>query len=257
MSTLAEFTKFSSSIPSFAKALERALNPYEDRQVRVPFVLHSTWRQKRGISPLVMKMNPSTVTFNQQKRIVERKTQSGSIFFHWTNARGENNDILKVSFTGQTGNINIRTGAVKKDDWLASAANKFNNWINEKMDSASAAKDSALGLEPSGVSQDLSGPSRLANFWNLYALTAEPVLDVTDGTPNISFIQFSSPLFGNSSIRLEGHFDSVLNIADDATSPFNAKYTFGFTAIATSPSVTSIYNSVVNNLANIYSNDVG
>lgn len=238
---------FSSSIPSFAKALERALNPYEDRQVRVPFVLHSTWRQKRGISPLVMKMNPSTVTFSQSKRTSERKTQAGSVFFHWTNVRGENNDVLQVEFSGQTGNINLRSG-VNNQSWLGDKVGKVNDWLNETFGDDPEAPEGALGLEPTGVARDLSGASRLANFWNLHALTTEPILDVMDGTANVSFIQFSSPLFGNSSIRLEGHFSRVLDIADDATNPFNKNYSFGFTAIATSPSVTQIYNSVVNNL---------
>jgi hypothetical protein len=258
MSTLAEFSKYSTNVSGFAKAVERALNPYEDKSLRVPFVLHSTYRQKSGVPPLIMRMNPSTVSFSQQKRISERKTQAGSIFFHWTNVMGENNDILRVSFSGQTGNINLRTDARKQNDYLTkySKINEFGDLINKKLDQASEKIDGALGLEPTGTYQNRSGATRLSNFWNLYSLTAEPILDVRDGTQNISFIQFSSPLFGNTSIRLEGHFDSVLEITDDATSPFNARYSFSFTAISTTPTVTQIYNTVVANLAAIYTNEL-
>lgn len=259
MSTLADFASYSSSVPSFAKALEQALNPYEDKVLRVPFVLHSTYRQKEGTAPLVMRMNPQTVSFRQEKRITERKTQSGSTFFHWTNAKGQNNDILKAEFSGQTGNINLRTGARKKGNWadaLTEKINDFNDWTNEQMDTASNNRDASIGVEPTGVARNMSGPSRLANFWNLHALTVEPMLDIRDGLPNVKFIQFTSPLFGNTSIRLEGHFDRALDITDDASTPFNANYSFGFTAVSTTPSVDAIYGTIVQNLSNLYYNEM-
>ena len=67
-----------------------------------------------------MMINPSSIRWEQPKRITKRDTREGSVFFHFTNSRGQNNDVLTLRFEGSTGNIDMRgaseTGAFRK--WL-------------------------------------------------------------------------------------------------------------------------------------------
>ena len=77
--------------------------------------------KNRVVLPEVeMLINPKTIRWEQPKRITKRDTREGSVFFHFTNDRGENNDILTLHFNGSTGNIDMRgsedTGAFRK--WL-------------------------------------------------------------------------------------------------------------------------------------------
>lgn len=238
-----------STIPSFAKALERLLNPYEDPSLRVPFVMDSDYRRKRGLPALKMLMNPQSVTFRQEKRITRRDTRSGAAFFHWTNQAGSNNDILQLEFSGQSGNISLRRGGFPADNWVAGKIDQATDWLNEKLDQASDSLDSALGVESQGVATDMSGAGKLAQFWNLHQLTAEPVVDPFDGTPSYSYIQYVSPLFGNTGITFIGHFSRVLDIANDSSEPFTIRYNFGFTAIGSQPSMSMMYTVISENLS--------
>lgn len=238
-----------STIPSFAKALERLLNPYEDPSLRVPFVMYSDYRVKRGMPSLKMLMNPQTVTFRQNKRISRRDTRSGATFFHWTDQSGRNNDILELDFAGQTGNISLRRGGFPADNWVAGKIDQATDWLNEKLDQASDSLDAALGVEPQGVATDMSGAGKLAQFWNLYQLTTEPVMDPYDGRPSYSYIQYISPLFGNTGVTFVGHFSRVLEITDDSNEPFNKNYSFGFTAIGSQPSMSVMYTVISENLS--------
>lgn len=53
-----------------------------------------------------MMINPSSMQFSQNKRIVAKPTRNGTAFLHFTDSRGKNNDVLSILFTGVTGNIN-------------------------------------------------------------------------------------------------------------------------------------------------------
>lgn len=249
-----------SAIPSFAQALERMLNPYESLSFRVPFYMTSTWRQSIGAPGVKMLMNPTTVAFRQAKRISKRDTQQGSVFFHWTNSLGRNNDIMEVDFQGMTGNINLNRGAYRKGGWVDTATayiNKGSDWVNEKLGDASQALDSAVtGVEPAGVNKDLAGASKLAAFWNLYQLTREPVLDPRTGAPVYYYIQYTSPAFGNMVMTLIGHFNKVLDFTDDAANPFNKNYSFGFTATGTMPSMDYIYTEMLQSLSKEFLNNL-
>lgn len=55
-------------------------------------------------------INPEKVEFIQPKRITEQKLQEGSVFYHFANNQGQNNDILRMTFSGSTGDISGADG---------------------------------------------------------------------------------------------------------------------------------------------------
>jgi hypothetical protein len=219
------------AIPPAERILDRILNPFEDVNYRVPFVFTSDQRIQKEIPPVRMKMNPESVTFSQAKRITRRDTQAGAVFFHWTNAKGRNNDVINVNFSGSTGNISLRTGAQNLTvlgDTIRSLNDKIRSFTQQE------------GLDIA----TLGGASKIVNFWNLYSLTAEPVLDPTSNFNNRFYFMYTSPLLGNAMITFIGHFDKVLEFTDDANNPFSKNYTFSFVATETIPSMDDIFKYV-------------
>jgi hypothetical protein len=214
--------------PSPDRVLDRILNPYEDISYRVPFMFTSDLRSQKNVPPVRMKVNPQSVTFSQSKRITRRDTQSGAVFFHWTNAKGSNNDVINIAFSGQTGNINLRTGA-KRANALSSELAQFQDWVK------SVTKQEGLEIAT------ISGAAHLMSFWNLYALTREPMFDPVSGQPNQFHVMYSSPILGNAMVDFVGHFDRVLEFSDEAAEPFNKSYNFSFVASASIPSMDDIY----------------
>lgn len=260
MVVYANYVSDNSSIPNFADALMRAITPYQDKSLRVPFYITNDFRQKSGKKGLSMLMNPTSVTFSQSKRITRKDTQEGAVFMHWTNHLGRNNDILQMQFGGMTGNLNIRTGGQFKTgfgDGLVGASNQFSDWLDKQVSENSGATEGGLSVQPANMTKDAAGISRVAAFWNLYSLTREPVVDPSDGTPLMSYISYSSPLFGNSFVTFCGHFSQVLEFSDVAEEPFNKRWSFGFTVLGSNPSLDDIYTSVLNNLSQIMMNSVG
>ena len=52
-----------------------------------------------NILPVIqMSINPKSIGWRQPKRIVKRDYQEGSVFYHFTNSKGQNNDILTLDF---------------------------------------------------------------------------------------------------------------------------------------------------------------
>ena len=222
-----------SSIPNFAEALGRLLNPYETSYLRVPFYLTSSYRKQLSVPGVSMLINPNNVSFRTAKRITRRDTQGGAVFTHWTNRMGRNNDILEVDFNGQTGNMNMNRGAYRKGSWTNEASSRINrgvDWINQKMaETLNKRQDNGLQLT---TNLNMAGTSKLIAFQNLYSLTREPVVDPRTKEPIYYYIMYSSPVFGNTTVTLIGHFNRVLDFTDSAEpSPFSAQYSFGFTAV--------------------------
>lgn len=261
MVAIAEAFQQPTGIPNFAEALTRALNPYEDVSLRVPFYITNTYRMKHGVKGLSMLMNPTNVTFQQTKRVTRRDTQGGACFFHWTNMVGRDNDILQMEFRGLTGNINLRTGGYNRSGGIfdkgAAYINKGTDWMNSKLTEGQQNSESVLGLQPQGVAKNLAGASKLASFWNLYEITRAPVLDPTDGSPVYSMISYASPLFGNTFVTFVGHFNSVLNFEDSAADPFNKVWSFSFTALGSNPALDYLYTAILRNLSTTFLNDLG
>lgn len=230
--------------PSTDKILERILNPYEDISYRVPFMFTSDLRSAQNIPPVRMKVNPQSVTFTQSKRITRRDTQSGAVFFHWTNARGRNNDVLQIQFSGQTGNLNLRSG-MKRANWASDKLKQFQQWVK------SVTKQKGLDVA------NLSGAAKLVNFWNLYSLTREPMIDPVSGMPNQFHVLYSSPILGNAIVDFIGHFDRVMEFTDEATEPYNKNYSFSFTALSSMPSMDDIYKYISLSIGREFFNDLG
>ena len=231
-------------VPTVERILDRILNPYEDVAYRVPFIFTSDQRINDKIPPVRMKMNPETVTFTQGKRITRRDTQSGAVFYHWVNAKGRNNDVINIGFSGATGNINIRTGAQRNSVYFSEKIKQFRDWVK------TTTKQEGLDI------QTLAGASKLANFWNLYSLTREPMLDPFLGYPNRFYFMWSSPLIGNALIQFIGYFDRVLEFTDDASNPFSKNYTFSFVATETIPSMDDIFHYISLSLGREFFNEL-
>ena len=226
------------------RLLDRILNPYENVSYRVPFIFTSDKRIHDKVPPVRMKMNPETVTFTQNKRITRRDTQSGAVFFHWTNVKGQNNDVINISFSGTTGNINLRTGAQMNSPLGSEQIKKLRDFMQ-----------SATGQQGLAV-ESLAGASKLANFWNLYCLTTEPVLDTDTGFQNKFYFMYSSPILGNALVQFIGYFDRVLEFTDDATNPFSKTYSFSFVATETIPTMDSMYRYVSGVLGSQFFNEL-
>lgn len=105
--------------------------------------------------PVTLLINPSSIEFDQPKRYERQDTMAGTVFHHFTNDKGQNNDILTIRFQGSTGNI-YRGG---NDD---------------------EARQRAV--------------ARLKIWHSLYQLTREAILN-TNGEQNRQYVTYTSPLF--------------------------------------------------------------
>jgi len=158
-----------------------------------------------NILPLItMAVNPNSIKWSQPKRFVKRDTQDGSVFFHFTNSKGQNNDILTLSFSGNTGNINTQNGI--------------------------------------DVSTAVGADLKLRIWHDLYNLTREPI--ILGGTlKNDFFITYKSVIMPIP-ITFIGFFNQVLEFTDDAANPFAKNYTFSFTVSNTSPDLDTLVDQL-------------
>lgn len=162
---------------------------------------------KLGISDSVIRMavNPESMQFTQGKRISRRDTMEGSTFYHFTNSADQNNDILEVSFSGQTGNINTRVSPL---DLIATGAvDKLRRWHD------------LMNLTREGM---------LLNEANT------GVANMAAGIPNQFFITYRTLLFPMQ-ITLVGFFSKVLDFTESAASPNSTNYSMSFTVTDTYP----------------------
>ena len=248
-------------VSDFSRVMERSYSSNEDKILRVPFYLTSSYRKKLKVKGVSMMVNPTTVSFSQSKRITRKDTQSGAVFFHWANRAGRNNDILDINFSGQTGNINIKTGTGEKGI-LGSFGKKFEEngpmgWLNNQSDLTTKTDSTNVSVLLQGTDYARSGASKLSSFWNLYSLSREPVVDPRTGAPVYYYISYNSPILGNTFITFIGHFNNVLEFSEDANSPNTINYSFGFTALASTPSMDYLYPTLVNNLRSVFMNPLG
>jgi len=165
------------------------------------------------MSVIEMMVNPNSITWKQPKRIVKRDTQEGSVFFHFSNSKGQNNDILTMDFRGNTGNINIRSDS-NADGGALSTSRGINTGATKKM-----------------------------LIWhNLWQLTREPML-LDDGTINDFMIFYTSPIIPGG-IALVGFFGAVLDWTDSADKPNSKDYSFSFTVKETVPPLDNLLQDI-------------
>lgn len=156
-----------------------------------------------------MLVNPNSVSWRQPKRIVKRDTQEGSVFFHFSNSLGENNDLLVLDFRGNTGLIDPR-GDIESNE----------------------------GVFSTNLGSNTGAVKKLLAWQDLWKLTREPML-LEDSTINEFLISYSS-IAVRLEIELIGFFNEVMSWEDSAEKPFTKDYSFSFTVQETVPPLEEI-----------------
>lgn len=163
-----------------------------------------------------MSLNPRSITWQQGKRITTVYTRGGPKYFHWTDDAGRNQDVLTLRFEGSTGNISRQ---------IAMPPQNYDRQIAEGALSLNA-------MPPQNY-------DRLLAWMNLYQLTREAVR-LPNGQFNWQYIQFTS-LTVPTSIRVQGHYESVMEFTEDAQDANRARYSFSF-VVAPETEVSQINN---------------
>lgn len=161
-------------------------------------------KQRELMTEIVMVMNPKSVSFKQPKRITSKTTREGRVFFHFTNSKGQNNDLLTISCRGNTGNIDRR-----------------------------ASQGEAPGESVARMKTDQAAVRRIMTWHNLLLLSMEPVR-LPDGSLNLVTLTLTSPLFP-AGIQLSGHFNAVIEFTEEGAKPNSRDYSFDFTVHETFP----------------------
>jgi len=162
---------------------------------------------------IAMAVNPSSVTFNQPKRWTKKDTRQCSVYFHFTNTRGQNNDVLTMGFKGNTGNIDLR-GTVGNPD---------------------------LSIDQNTQGFDTGALQKYLCFHNLYALTREPML-LDDGTQNVFTIGYQSGVFPE--MIFDGFFSKVLEFEENGEKPNSRDYYFEFIVRNTYPLLDQVLGQI-------------
>jgi len=203
--------------PGF-KSISTFLSPTESSQkatANLEFAFNATnytFTGGTGEFPVIeMAVNPNSISWKQPKRFTKRDTQEGSIFFHFTNSKGQNNDILTMDFRGNTGNINLVSSMLTGS--------------NKQAGDTGAAKKSLI-------------------WHNLWSLTREPIL-LNDNTINEFMVIYSSIIIPEE-IMLVGFFSSVLEWTDSADKPFSKDYSMSFTVQQVVPPLEDLMTTISN-----------
>jgi hypothetical protein len=179
---------------------------------------------KRGLMRnVIMSVNAKSVRFSQPKRIKRTDTRNGTVFWHFTNSRGQNNDILEIDFAGNTGNLDLRgsLGALKPPPAGAQLDRDAN--VTGR-DTANLAKGT-----------DTGALNKLLVWQNLLLMTREPMLigDVVANVFTITYASSALPVV----IQFDGFFDGVMEWEDSADKPNSKDYSFKFIVTGTEPPI--------------------
>jgi hypothetical protein len=183
----------------------------------------STWRSQNMPSILLM-VNPHSVSFRQPKRITKKNTQGGTVFFHWTDLNGQNNDILEIQFKGRTGNIRNKPNFQPNNTFIGKGLQIAANAIS--------------GITPDTPTPN-AGFAKHVLWTRLYTLTRVPMVDPTTKIRNVAEITYISPLFPRK-ILFMGFFNNVLEFAEIAEQPWLVEWSFSFIVQATNPGLDSV-----------------
>lgn len=95
-----------SSISSVAPRIARVKRGIEQNETLRNNLEKDGLGLKPGTSAVIsMMVNPNSIKWTQSKRIVKKDTLGGSVYFHFSDKNGRNNDILTLNFSGTTGYI--------------------------------------------------------------------------------------------------------------------------------------------------------
>lgn len=171
------------------------------------------FKNAHSIMPsIAMRVNPKSIRFKQPKRFSEKKKFNGSQFYHFTNSKGQNNDILRIEFKGNTGNID-RRGSIDAT--------------------------SPPGTPPAN---DTGAIAKLLAWHNLYLLTREPML-LEDGTENTFTISYISPLIPVV-VDFTGFFAEILEFEETGEKPNSRDYSMQFVVTATMPDLDDLLDDI-------------
>ena len=129
--------------------LPESMKGWDNSRLPAAFVARLPKRLTRSVT---MGLNAKTVEFQQPKRFSKVDTRDGSVFFHFTDDLGRNEDVLTVAFKGNTGDISL------------------------------------VGDDPAVIRANLA---RLVAWHQLWYLTREPQV-LPDGKENVSTISYVS-----------------------------------------------------------------
>tara|TARA_R110002110_G_scaffold16569_38_gene71746 strand:- start:2793 stop:3521 length:729 start_codon:yes stop_codon:yes gene_type:complete len=154
------------------------------------------------LTNIEMLINPSSIQWTQPKRVVPVNTQGGTVFFHFGDKDGRDNDILTLAFTGSTGNIDPRaTDTLSNQKWLI--------WHNLYQ----------LSREPIALADGTENIITIDYSSSLF--------------PGES---------GGDILSLYGYFENVMSFTETADKPNSRDYSFSFKVIKTEPDLNSIIN---------------
>lgn len=162
-----------------------------------------------NVQPYVQTLvNPRSIKWTQPKRIQRKDVRNGTVFFHFTDDNGQDNDVLKLQLSGTTGNIDLR-------------ADNF----------------------PLAGTQDVGARRKLAIFQNLYVLTREPRI-IPPNIVNEMSIRYRTKAFP-SGIDFFGFFDQVLEFEETGEKPNSLEWSMMFTVQRTEPDLNDIITSTL------------
>jgi len=190
------------------------------------WTLTSSRRIALGLPPVQMAINANQVKHARAKRFTKADTLEGSTFMHYLDKNGRNNDLLKLDFRGNTGNIDLRGSAVSEAEIEAATG-----ILGPRGTAADAATARTI---------DTGAFFKLLTFHQLRQLSLEalvfvPGIDNASTTPvptavaaeNEFMIQYLSPIYP-SNILITGIFDQAVSFTEDAEDPNSVDYEFGF-----------------------------
>lgn len=186
---------------------------------RVGIQWQSAMRARQGISPITMQVNPNQVQFQQNKRVQKQDTINGTVYFHFSNKFGQNNDILMLSISGSTGNIDPRG---------------FDRQVL-------SGPDVTIDLDRTGAK------NRVLAFASLYQMTLEPILDVDFGRPNLVTMMYASTLFPKP-ISFTGFFNNVMQFTESAQDPFQRQWSLQFVVQTSEPRLDEFASYIQQNI---------
>jgi len=183
---------------------------------------------ERAMPIITMAVNPKSVRFTQPKRFVKKDVRNGSVFFHFTNSKGQNNDILTMTFQGNTGNIDLG-GSVN---------------VSERNPSA---MQSGTAIDAQNrIEQDTGALRKLMVWLNLYSLSREPMIFTHNGSivENEFRITYVSQVIPQP-IDFIGFFSKVIEFEENAAKPNSRDYNFEFTVTRTEPDLDDVVSHVL------------
>lgn len=162
-----------------------------------------------GIVPVFTILNPNDISFKQGKRYTRQDTMGGTDWHHFADPTGRNNDVLDISFRGNTGDL-------------------------YGSDSSNPARSLDEG-------ENKAAFERLKIFHGLHSLTLEEM--IFEGRKNVFSITYQSLLFPLPLI-FYGFYKGVMSFSENGKKPKSRDYSFDFTVTDTNPKLYTIIKTL-------------